>query len=71
MGDTCNDRDILVASQRIPGSGDGRYRLIPAVLGQGSIPVPAGCRHGYVKNYDIMVNSIYNAWRWEDVWLDR
>ena len=31
----------------------------------------AGCWQSYVKNYDIMVNSIYNGWRWEDVWLDR
>ncbi len=31
----------------------------------------AGCWHSYVKNYDVMVNSIYNGWRWEDVWLDK
>jgi len=31
----------------------------------------AGCWHGYVKNYGIMVNSIYNGWRFEDVWLDK
>ncbi len=31
----------------------------------------AGCWHPYVKNYGIMVNSIYNGWRFEDVWLDR
>ena len=33
--------------------------------------VGAGCWHPYVKNVTIMVNSIYNGWRWEDVWLDR
>ena len=31
----------------------------------------AGCWQGYVKNYTIMVNSIYNGWRFEDVWLDK
>ena len=24
-----------------------------------------------VKNFTIMVNSIFNGWRMEDVWLDR
>jgi peptide/nickel transport system substrate-binding protein len=33
--------------------------------------IGAGCWHPYVKNISIMVNSIYNGWRWEDVWLDR
>lgn len=31
----------------------------------------AGCWQPYVKNYGIMVNSIYNGWRFEDVWLDK
>jgi peptide/nickel transport system substrate-binding protein len=33
--------------------------------------VGAGCMQPYVKNLTIMVNSIYNGWRWEDVWLDK
>ena len=33
--------------------------------------VAAGCWHPYVKNLTIMVNSIYNGWRWEDIWLDK
>jgi peptide/nickel transport system substrate-binding protein len=33
--------------------------------------VGAGCWHPYVKNITIMVNSIYNGWRWEDVWMDK
>jgi peptide/nickel transport system substrate-binding protein len=33
--------------------------------------IGAGCWHPYVKNITIMVNSIYNGWRWEDVWLDK
>ena len=33
--------------------------------------VGAGCWHPYVKNITIMVNSVYNGWRWEDVWMDK
>jgi peptide/nickel transport system substrate-binding protein len=33
--------------------------------------VGAACWQPYVKNMTIMVNSIYNGWRWEDVWLDK
>jgi peptide/nickel transport system substrate-binding protein len=33
--------------------------------------VGAACWQPYVKNVTIMVNSIYNGWRLEDVWLDR
>ena len=33
--------------------------------------IQAGCWQPYVKNYGIMVNSIYNGWRFEDVWLDK
>jgi len=29
------------------------------------------CWRPEVKNLSIMVNSIYNGWRMEDVWLDR
>jgi peptide/nickel transport system substrate-binding protein len=28
------------------------------------------CWHPYVKGYTLMVNSVYNGWRMEDVWLD-
>jgi peptide/nickel transport system substrate-binding protein len=31
----------------------------------------ASCRWPYVKGLTIPVNSIYNGWRFEDVWLDR
>jgi peptide/nickel transport system substrate-binding protein len=30
----------------------------------------ASCRQPYVKGLTIMVNSIYNGWRMEDVWLN-
>jgi peptide/nickel transport system substrate-binding protein len=29
------------------------------------------CWHPYVKGITLMVNSIFNSWRMEDVWLDR
>jgi peptide/nickel transport system substrate-binding protein len=29
------------------------------------------CWHPYVKGYTPMVNSVYNGWRFEDLWLDR
>ena len=31
----------------------------------------ATCRRPEVKGLTIMVNSIFNGWRMEDVWLDR
>ena len=31
----------------------------------------AGCWQPYVKDLHDPVNSIYNGWRFEDVWLDR
>jgi peptide/nickel transport system substrate-binding protein len=31
----------------------------------------ATCWHSYVKGLTMMINSIYNGWRFEDVWLDR
>jgi len=27
--------------------------------------------HHYVNGYTLMVNSVYNGWRMEDVWLDK
>jgi len=31
----------------------------------------ATCRQPYVKGWTTMVNSIFNGWRMEDVWLDK
>jgi peptide/nickel transport system substrate-binding protein len=33
--------------------------------------IGATCMQPYVKNLPMMVNSIYNGWRMEDVWLDK
>ena len=29
------------------------------------------CWQSYVKGVNLAVNSIYNHWRFEDVWLDK
>jgi hypothetical protein len=34
-------------------------------------PVGASCRQPYVHGLTFMVNSIYNGWRMEDVWMDK
>jgi peptide/nickel transport system substrate-binding protein len=34
-------------------------------------PRAGTCRQPWVKGLTIMVNSIYNGWRYEDVWLDK
>jgi peptide/nickel transport system substrate-binding protein len=31
----------------------------------------ATCRQPYVKGFDSMINSVYNGWRFEDLWLDK
>ena len=31
----------------------------------------ATCYQPQVKGFKMMVNSVYNGWRFEDVWLDR
>jgi peptide/nickel transport system substrate-binding protein len=34
-------------------------------------PAGASCRQPWVKGWTRMTNSIYNEWRFEDVWLDK
>ena len=31
----------------------------------------ATCRQPYVKGFTSMINSVYNGWRFEDLWLDK
>ena len=31
----------------------------------------ATCRQPWVKGLTLMVNSLFNGWRFEDVWLDK
>ena len=34
-------------------------------------PRSGTCRYPQVKGLTVMVNSVYNGWRMEDVWLDQ
>jgi peptide/nickel transport system substrate-binding protein len=31
----------------------------------------AGCWQPFVRNYGLMVNSSYNGWRFDEVWLNK
>ena len=68
------------ARQSIEADQDKRKELVWAIdrklQEDGARPIifyyrAASCRQPYVKGLTIMVNSIYNGWRFEDVWLDR
>jgi peptide/nickel transport system substrate-binding protein len=77
----CNPEvDKLVDRQSIETDPEKRRRLVWQIerrlAEDGARPVifyPRGatCRQPYVKGLTIMVNSIYNGWRMEDVWLDK
>ena len=57
-------KKIVWEIERRAGRGRGAADALPQPLA-----APAGSP--YVKGYTPMVNSIYNGWRMEDVWLDR
>jgi len=72
--------DKLVDRQSMEPNPDKRKQLVWQIerklADAGVRPVlffPAGatCQQPYVKGLTIMVNSIYNGWRMEDVWLDK
>ncbi len=77
----CNaELDKLVDQQSTEPDQEKRKALVWAIekklAEDGVRPIifyaPAGnCRQPYVKGLTIMVNSIYNGWRMEDVWLDK
>jgi peptide/nickel transport system substrate-binding protein len=77
----CNPEvDKLVDRQSREANVDKRKTLVWEIerklVEDGARPVifyPRGgtCRKPEVKGLTIMVNSIYNGWRMEDVWLDR
>jgi peptide/nickel transport system substrate-binding protein len=77
----CNpELDKLVDRQSMEADQQKRKQLvweIERILAEdGARPIifyaPGGnCRQPYVKGLTLMVNSIYNGWRMEDVWLDR
>jgi peptide/nickel transport system substrate-binding protein len=77
----CNSElDRLIDRQSMELDPDKRAQLvweIDRTLQQdGARPIifyPRGatCLHPYVKGLTIMVNSSFNGWRMEDVWLDK
>jgi peptide/nickel transport system substrate-binding protein len=68
------------ARQSMESDADKRQKLVWAIdrklQEDGARPIifyyrAASCWQPYVKGLTIMVNSIYNGWRFEDLWLDR
>jgi peptide/nickel transport system substrate-binding protein len=77
----CNPEvDALVNLQSREASQERRKRLVwdieRRLAEDGARPAifynrRATCWQPYVKGLTIIVNSIYNGWRMEDVWLDK
>jgi peptide/nickel transport system substrate-binding protein len=77
----CNPEvDKLIDRQSMEADAGKRRQLVWEIerrlAEDGARPVifyPRGgtCRQPWVKGLTIMVNSIYNGWRYEDVWLDK
>ncbi len=77
----CNpELDKLVDRQSMEADPEKRKKLVWEIekklvedVARPVIFYPRGatCRQPEVKGLTIMVNSIYNGWRMEDVWLDR
>jgi peptide/nickel transport system substrate-binding protein len=74
------EMDQLIERQSREADADRRKQLLWTIerkLAQDDarpiIFYPRGgtCRQPYIKDMTIMVNSIFNAWRMEDVWLDK
>ena len=72
--------EALVREQSREANADKRRTLVAQIerrLAEAAVrpvlfyPVGASCMQPYVKGLTIMVNSIYNGWRMEDVWLDK
>jgi len=77
----CNPEvDSLIDRQSLEADAQERKKLVWAIerkLAEDSArPVifydrRATCRQPYVKGWTAMVNSLFNGWRMEDVWLDK
>ncbi|MGE0226304.1 MAG: ABC transporter substrate-binding protein [Acetobacteraceae bacterium] len=76
----CNKEiDALIAKQSQEQDTEKRRRLVWEIdhklQEDGARPIifhnrTGTCWSPKVKNMTIMVNSIYNGWRWEDLWLE-
>jgi peptide/nickel transport system substrate-binding protein len=77
----CNaDLTALIAAQSRERDVEKRRAIVADIerkLVEGTVrpifshTVAAACQRAPVRGLTIMVNSIYNGWRFEDVWLDR
>ena len=77
----CNlEVDALIDRQSIEFDDQKRKQLVWEIerrlTEDGARPIiyhtrAATCRQPYVKGFDSMVNSCYNGWRFEDLWLDK
>ena len=77
----CNPEvDKLIEQQSMEPDRERRKQLVWAIerklAEDGARPIifysrSATCRRPYVKNMTVMVNSPFNFWRFEDVWLDK
>jgi peptide/nickel transport system substrate-binding protein len=72
--------DKLIEQQSIEADQGRRKQLLWAIERKlaevGARPIifysrQGTCRQPYVKGLTIMVNSGFNGWRMEDVWLDK
>ncbi len=72
--------DKLIEQQSREGDVDRRKQLLWAIerklADDNARPIifyrrGGTCRQPYIKGMTIMVNSIFNSWRMEDVWLDK
>jgi peptide/nickel transport system substrate-binding protein len=72
--------DELIERQSIEGDIQKRKRLVWEIerklAEDGARPIifydrRATCWQPHVKGWTVMVNSIFNGWRMEDVWLDK
>jgi len=77
----CNPEiDKLIDQQSMEPDREQRKKLVWEIdrrlQQEGARPIifyyrAATCWQPYVKGFTIMVNSIFNGWRMEDVWLDK
>ncbi|HEX9535517.1 MAG TPA: ABC transporter substrate-binding protein, partial [Stellaceae bacterium] len=77
----CNpEADKLIDRQSVEFDEQKRKRLVWEIerrlAEDGARPIiyhtrTATCRQPYVKGFTSMVNSVYNGWRFEDLWLDK
>jgi peptide/nickel transport system substrate-binding protein len=77
----CNpDVDKLIDQQSVESDRQNRQKLVWEIerklAEDGARPIiyygrGATCWQPRVKGLTVMVNSIFNGWRMEDVWLDK